>query len=115
MREESNSPVADPVLSSYLNLDKVGARAEFRDDADLDESWLADGWEPLLRKWIEQAADAGIAEATAMLVSTVERTDRGPRPTSRTVLCAGLSLDGVTFFTDRRSHKGEQLADVPYA
>ncbi|MFF3573941.1 4-hydroxybenzoate 3-monooxygenase [Nocardia jiangxiensis] len=104
-----------PAYAGYLDLDKVSARAEFRDDPDLTESSVDDGWEPLLRGWIEEAACAGIVEATAMLVSTVECTDNGPRPTSRTVLCSGLSSGGVVFFTDRGSSKGHQLTDVPYA
>ena len=68
MREESSSPAADPVLRSYLNLDRVGARAEFRDDADLDESWLADGWEPLLRKWIVYLLILSFAGGTQLFV-----------------------------------------------
>jgi pyridoxamine 5'-phosphate oxidase len=127
MRDEQNSPGSsgnatgydtpqvDPALRGYLDLDKVSKRAEFPDDPDLTESWLSDGWEPLLRSWIEQAARAGIIEPTAMLLATVKRTERGPRPASRTVLCMGLSLEGVTFYTDCGSQKGEQLADVPYA
>ncbi|MCM6773041.1 pyridoxamine 5'-phosphate oxidase [Nocardia sp. CDC159] len=90
-------------------------RAEYGGDPDLDESWLVDGWEPVLRNWIEQATRAGIAEPNAMVLATVEPTDAGPRPASRTVLCKGLSPEGVTFYTNYGSAKGRQLAAVPYA
>ncbi|WP_024800700.1 pyridoxamine 5'-phosphate oxidase [Nocardia sp. BMG51109] len=89
-------------------------RAEYGGDPDLDESWLVEGWEPLLRIWIEQATRAGIAEPNAMVLATVERTDAGPRPASRTVLCKGLSGEGVTFYTNYDSAKGDQLSAVPY-
>ncbi|NKY84097.1 pyridoxamine 5'-phosphate oxidase [Nocardia veterana] len=90
-------------------------RAEYGGDADLAEDWLADGWEPLLRNWIELATRAGIAEPNAMVLATVELTDGGPRPASRTVLCKGLSAEGVTFYTNYESAKGAHLHAVPYA
>lgn len=85
------------------------------EDTDLDETWLAGGWEPLLRHWIEQATAVGIAEPNAMVLATVALTDAGPRPVARTVLCKGLSPDGVTFYTNYDSAKGAQLAADPFA
>ncbi|RMI29735.1 pyridoxamine 5'-phosphate oxidase [Nocardia stercoris] len=90
-------------------------RVEYGGDPDLDESWLAGGWEPLLREWIEAATAAGIAEPNAMVLATVEITSAGPRPAARTVLCKGLSPEGVTFYTNYESGKGLQLAATPYA
>ncbi|MFC4377256.1 pyridoxamine 5'-phosphate oxidase [Nocardia halotolerans] len=84
-------------------------------EPDLDESWLAGGWEPLLRRWIEQARGLGIAEPNAMVLATVSLVGPAPRPVARTVLCKGLSPDGVTFYTNYDSAKGEQLAANPYA
>ncbi|MFD0361552.1 pyridoxamine 5'-phosphate oxidase [Nocardia sp. GCM10030253] len=85
------------------------------EDTDLDETWLAGGWEPLLRHWVEQATAVGIAEPNAMVLATVALTDAGPRPVARTVLCKGLSPDGVTFYTNYDSDKGMQLAANPFA
>ncbi len=122
MRDEQNSPGAaarpeaagiDPALRAQLDI--AAMRAEYGGDPDLDESWLVEGWEPLLRNWIEQATRAGIAEPNAMVLATVELTDAGPRPASRTVLCKGLSSEGVTFYTNYDSAKGNQLAAVPHA
>ncbi|MEU4341417.1 pyridoxamine 5'-phosphate oxidase [Nocardia sp. NPDC023852] len=85
------------------------------EDVDLDENWLAGGWEPLLRHWIEQATAVGIAEPNAMVLATVSLVGGTPRPVARTVLCKGLSPEGVTFYTNYDSAKGTQLAAVPFA
>ncbi|MEV0250444.1 pyridoxamine 5'-phosphate oxidase [Nocardia sp. NPDC050712] len=85
------------------------------EDTDLDETWLAGGWEPLLRHWIEQATAVGIAEPNAMVLATVALSGGSPRPVARTVLCKGLSPAGVTFYTNYDSAKGTQLAGVPFA
>ncbi|MRH91404.1 pyridoxamine 5'-phosphate oxidase [Nocardia sp. SYP-A9097] len=106
------------------DLDIAALRVEYGVDAgdnhpgpetDLDESWLADGWEPLLRNWIEHATGAGLTDANAMVLCTVEITESGPRPSSRSVLCKGLSPEGVTFYTNYESFKGRQLTATPYA
>jgi pyridoxamine 5'-phosphate oxidase len=122
MREEQNSP-GSVAIGTHADVDAVmraemdiaAMRAEYGGDPDLDESWLDNGWEPLLRNWIEQATRARLAEPNAMTLATVEMTDSGPRPASRTVLCKGLSGAGVTFYTNYDSAKGDQLARVPYA
>ncbi len=132
MREQQNSPLpaggetGRPVANSAgcpdrldavarVDLDIAAMRAEYGGDAELTETWLDDGWEPLLRNWIEFATAAGITEPNAMVLATVELTDGGPRPASRTVLCKGLSAEGVTFYTNYDSDKGEQLHAVPFA
>ncbi|MFI5715426.1 pyridoxamine 5'-phosphate oxidase [Nocardia sp. NPDC051750] len=95
------SPESGPLL---------GAR-----DSELDENSVAGGWEPLLRQWIEQATAAGIAESNAMVLGTLDQEGPVPRPVTRTVLCKGLSPDGVIFYTNYDSAKGRQLAAAPYA
>ncbi|MGB8501174.1 MAG: pyridoxamine 5'-phosphate oxidase [Mycobacterium sp.] len=79
---------------------------------DLDVDWLADGWVMLLRKWIDDADRAGIAEPNAMVVATV---DAEGRPMSRSVLCKSVDDTGITFFTNYDSAKGAELAANPYA
>lgn len=121
MREQQNSPgsVGDDIdrldAAARADLDIAAMRAEYGGDPDLSEDWPAGGWEPLLRNWIEMATSAGINEPNAMVLATVETTDNGPRPASRTVLCKGLSSEGVTFYTNYDSAKGLQLHAVPYA
>jgi pyridoxamine 5'-phosphate oxidase len=86
--------------------------AEKDGSADLDDDWLADGWVALLRKWLTDAQDAGIAEPNAMVIGTVAD---GGRPVTRTVLCKSVDETGITFFSNYDSDKGEQLAATPYA
>ena len=60
-----------------------------------------------LRRWLQQAEDAGLAEPNAMVLCTVDATGR---PTARNVLLRGLDDEGhLTFYTNRRSRKGADL------
>lgn len=64
-----------------------------------------------LRRWLQQAEDAGLAEPNAMVLCTVDATGR---PTARNVLLRGLDDEGhLTFYTNRRSRKGADLAGNP--
>src|ERR1700739_3009714 len=78
---------------------------------DLDADWLADGWLALLRKWIDDAERARIAEPNAFVLATVAEG----RPVSRCVLCKSAEETGITFFTNYDSAKGMELAATPYA
>lgn len=84
--------------------------------ADLDADWLgpdpSTGWLTLLQTWISDAWAAGLPEANAMVIATVDQ--RG-RPVTRTVLCKGVDESGVSFYTNYDSAKGEQLATTAYA
>ncbi len=86
--------------------------AEKDGSPDLDVDWLADGWVVLLRKWIDDAQGAGVAEPNAMVLATVD--ERG-RPMSRSVLCKSVNDTGITFFTNYDSAKAADLAANPYA
>jgi pyridoxamine 5'-phosphate oxidase len=79
---------------------------------DLDVDWLADGWVALLRNWIDDAERAGLAEANAMVLATV---DENGHPMSRSVLCKSVGEAGITFFTNYDSAKGAELAVNPCA
>jgi pyridoxamine 5'-phosphate oxidase len=85
--------------------------AEQDGSPDLDVHWLDDGWLALLRKWLRDAEDAGVAEPNAMVLATVE----SGKPVSRSVLCKAIDESGVTFFTYYDSAKGNELAAAPYA
>jgi len=66
----------------------------------------------LFRRWIRAAVRAGLAEPNAMALATVDA--RG-RPRARMVLLKDGGPDGYTFFTNRRSAKGRELAARPSA
>lgn len=61
-----------------------------------------------LTLWYQQAEEAGAAEPNAMVVSTL---DHSGHPDARVVLARGISTDGITFFTNRESTKGLQIAN----
>ena len=57
--------------------------------------------------WYQQAEEAGAAEPNAMVLSTID--DSG-HPDARVVLARGIDSNGITFYTNRDSAKGRQLA-----
>jgi pyridoxamine 5'-phosphate oxidase len=59
-------------------------------------------------KWFTEAAAAGIPEPSAMVLSTL-----GERPHARTVLLKAHDGSGLTFYTNRTSRKGRDLAADP--
>jgi pyridoxamine 5'-phosphate oxidase len=65
-----------------------------------------------LRAWLDQAADAGVPDATAMVLSTA--TPDG-RPSGRVVLLKALDERGLAFFTNYASRKGRELAANSWA
>lgn len=76
--------------------------------AGLDEADLAPTWWEQFSRWFEQAA--GLREPNAMVLATV-----GDVPSARTVLLKGMDQRGFTFFTNRTSRKGTELATHPHA
>ncbi|MGQ1945786.1 pyridoxamine 5'-phosphate oxidase [Geofilum sp. OHC36d9] len=59
-----------------------------------------------IQQWVEQAVSARVDEPTAMLLSTV---DQQGIPDARVVLLKGIE-DGLIFYTNYESVKGQQLA-----
>lgn len=57
--------------------------------------------------WYQQAEEAGAAEPNAMVLSTLDDTGH---PDARVVLARGIDSTGITFYTNRDSAKGRQLA-----
>ena len=85
-------------------------RADY-DWGELVESEMAPNPVDQLREWLGDAEDAGAPEPNAMVVATVDATGR---PSLRNVLLRGLADDGVLdFYTNRRSHKGHDIAGNP--
>ena len=77
------------------------------DFADLDESPIQQ-W----HAWYIEAADAELPEPNAMAVGTI---DAEGMPDSRIVLVRGFDDDGLTFFGNYNSAKGQQIDANPVA
>lgn len=72
----------------------------------LDEAALPADPLALFHEWLRCAVDAALAEANAMIVSTVAADGT---PSSRMVLCKVADARGFTFFTNYDSRKSREL------
>ena len=70
--------------------------------------------EPLIKinEWIEEAVNLEVPLPHAMNLSTVDVLGQ---PSSRMVLLKSISDEGMTFYTDYESQKGQMLEDNPKA
>jgi pyridoxamine 5'-phosphate oxidase len=82
------------------------------DEPSLSEAMLAD--DPLVQfgRWMDDVVAAALPEPTAMVLATVSASGR---PRARTVLLKAYDSSGFTFYTNRTSRKGTDLAEVPQA
>lgn len=71
------------------------------------------GADPLLefRGWFQQALEAEVLEANAMIISTVNSENR---PSSRVVLLKEITAEGIVFFTNYASRKGQDIQANPF-
>jgi pyridoxamine 5'-phosphate oxidase len=82
------------------------------DEPALSESMVAD--DPLVQfgRWMADVVARALPEPTAMVLATVSASGR---PRARTVLLKACDSSGFTFYTNRTSRKGTDLAEVPRA
>jgi len=66
----------------------------------------------LFKQWLQQAIDAGLSDATAMSLATV---DAQGQPYQRIVLLKHFDDQGLVFYTNLGSRKAQQLAGNPKA
>jgi len=78
----------------------------------LDEAALPADPLPLFHEWLKCAVDAALAEANAMVVTTVGADGS---PSGRMVLCKSADARGFTFFTNYDSRKSRELDANPRA
>ncbi|GGE29420.1 pyridoxamine 5'-phosphate oxidase [Sphingobacterium cellulitidis] len=63
------------------------------------------------QKWFDEAMSSQIMEPTAMVVSTVSELGY---PSSRVVLLKDIKADGLSFFTNYNSRKGQEILQNPH-
>jgi pyridoxamine 5'-phosphate oxidase len=80
--------------------------------AELDES--ASQPDPLQQfdQWLKEAIASEVPEPNAMTLATVASN---LRPSTRVVLIKGYDAQGVTWYTNYASRKGQELAGNPFA
>ncbi|HKX75898.1 MAG TPA: pyridoxamine 5'-phosphate oxidase [Acidimicrobiia bacterium] len=81
-------------------------------DAPLDRADLDPDPVQQLKRWIDQAAAAGVVEPNAFVLATAGADGQ---PSGRTVLLKDLGPAGLTFYTNYESRKGQELAHNPQA
>ncbi len=95
-------------MGSEQQRDIAAWRREY-EDRGLRRSDLPDDPMVAFRGWLDDAANAGLHEPNALVVSSV-----GPDgPSSRMVLLKGLDERGFVFYTNYESRKGAELAANP--
>lgn len=99
-------PTAHPGLSGGLTSAPAGL------PGTLDESMLPAEPMELFDQWMGDVLRERLPEPTAMVLATVS-ADLQPR--ARMVLLKESGRDGFTFYTNRTSRKGSDLAEVPRA
>lgn len=94
-----------------LEPDLASRRVEYMrasvDAADLDPDPVRQ-----FLAWLADAAEAGIREPNAMTLATATATGE---PSARIVLLRGVDATGFTWYTNRESRKGRDIAENPRA
>lgn len=75
---------------------------------ELNESSIRKNPFDQLSDWLNDAVNVKIQEPTAMVLSTI---DANENPESRVVLLKELSSEGLIFFTNYNSKKGQQISE----
>jgi pyridoxamine 5'-phosphate oxidase len=101
-----------PTYDSKTGSDQREGRA--RDTYAAGMSSVASVHAPLdlFSSWFKAAVSAGVAQPEAMALATASPDGR---PSVRMVLFRGVSANGIRFFTNRSSRKGDQLGANPWA
>ena len=80
--------------------------------AAFDESVALDQPLQQFEQWLKEAIAAGVHEPNAMTVATV---GSDLRPSTRVVLIKSYDANGIVWFTNYQSRKGQELAGNPFA
>jgi pyridoxamine 5'-phosphate oxidase len=93
-------------LSDLMSLRESYAKSALR-RADVDANPFHQ-----FKTWLQNALDCELKEPYAMTLATANRAGR---PSARTVLLRQFDEQGAVFFSNYDSHKGEDLAENPFA
>lgn len=108
-RPQTEHSEPDPGQSDQDGPNLATLRQEYADHGLLEDEADPDPVRQFAR-WLTDALDCGMHEPNAMVISTVSLEGY---PSSRMVLLKGFDEHGFTFFTNRGSRKGQELAANP--
>lgn len=94
-----------------MGKDIAGLRKSYERDA-LDEAQSHVDPRAQFEHWLKQALDAELPEPTAMTLATVAVDGR---PSTRIVLLKGCDAQGLVWYTNYQSRKGQELARNAHA
>ena len=94
------------LMTSIADLRKSYERAELNEDASHADPLHQFG------QWLDEAIASEVPEPNAMTLATV---GSNLRPSTRVVLIKGFDANGIVWFTNYESRKGQELAGNPYA
>jgi pyridoxamine 5'-phosphate oxidase len=95
-----------------MNVEEAARLRREYDDAPFDIEDLADNPMAQFAVWFSEATAAGIDEANAFVLATV---DGEGRPSARAVLMKEFSETSLVFYTNLESRKSIELKRNPYA
>lgn len=98
----------NPQIPSQVAIDSQ-QRLDYHHQTPLDEKNLPNQPYLLFNNWYTQAKQANILEPYAMHLSTVEFIENTYKPHSRIVLMRGFSEQGLIFYTNYDSAKGQHI------
>jgi pyridoxamine 5'-phosphate oxidase len=101
-----------PAPADEAGVGEAGVGEAGAGEAGLDESMLASDPLAQFASWMADAVAQPLPEPTAMVLATVSASGQ---PRARTVLLKSYDSGGFTFYTNRFSRKGTDLAEVPRA
>jgi len=93
-------------MNNIADLRKSYERAELSEDASHADPLQQFG------QWLDEAIAAKVPEPNAMTLATV---NHNLRPSTRVVLIKGYDAQGIVWYTNYGSRKGQELAGNPYA
>lgn len=92
-------------------LDLAGERREYLGERLLEANSPAEPFE-LFTRWLEQALEARLLDATAMVLATATRDGV---PSARVVLLKGHDARGLVFYTRHQGQKVDEISQNPRA
>jgi pyridoxamine 5'-phosphate oxidase len=98
--------------SAAASLDALSSLRKDYAQAALDIQDVSPNPRVQFERWLEEALAAQALEPNAMTLATI---DPDGRPSARIVLLKGIEDQGLSFFTNYQSRKGQALAAQPWA